>query len=161
MTRTVRPFKLKLCEYSSLNSRQKESYNFQKISGLLADYGFTTIHLSDDWNGADFIARHVSGKTLFVQLKSRLNIDKKYSKTNPYVCFPTKQRVWYMCPHNELVRLVLKRTTVGKSISWAKRGGYSQGNPRRALLSMLGKYRVGVAASPLNGTRQHRRRADH
>jgi hypothetical protein len=62
-----------------LNACQKENYNFQKISGLLADYGFTTIRLSDDWNGDDFLAQHADGKTLLrAQLKSRLGIYKKY-----------------------------------------------------------------------------------
>lgn len=41
-------------KYSDLSSPQKENYNFQKISAVLADYGFATIRLSDDWNGADF-----------------------------------------------------------------------------------------------------------
>lgn len=64
--------------YESLNARQKESYNFQKVSAALADYGFITIKLSDDWHGADFIAQHLSGETLKVQLKGRLSFYKKY-----------------------------------------------------------------------------------
>jgi hypothetical protein len=44
--------------YSNLNSRQKEAFNFQKVSAVLADYGFITIRLSSDWGGADFIAQH-------------------------------------------------------------------------------------------------------
>ncbi len=72
------------------------SYNFQKdIEAILTNFGFTTLHLSDDWNGADFIAKHVSGATLFVQLKSRLTINKKYSKDEPLCLLPTKDRVWY------------------------------------------------------------------
>jgi hypothetical protein len=135
--------KLKPVQYTKLNSRQKESYNFQKVSALLADFGFTTLHLSDDWKGADFIAKHVSGATLFVQLKSRLTINKKYSKTNPYICFPTKDRVWYMCRHNQLVKLVLKNTNVRRTVSWATHGGHSQAHPRRALLPALERYRIG------------------
>jgi len=46
--------KIAKIDYRKLNSRQKENYNFQKVSGILADYGFATIRLSDDWNGADF-----------------------------------------------------------------------------------------------------------
>ena len=56
--------------YSKLNSRQKENYNYQKVSSVLADYGFQTIKLSDDWKGADFLAQHTDGKTsLKIQLK--------------------------------------------------------------------------------------------
>ena len=46
--------KFKRVEYKSLNPRQQESYNFQKVAAALADYGFTAIRLSDDWRGADF-----------------------------------------------------------------------------------------------------------
>jgi hypothetical protein len=36
-------------DYKKLTARQQENYNFQKISALLADYGFSTLRLSDDW----------------------------------------------------------------------------------------------------------------
>jgi hypothetical protein len=61
-------------DYQRLNSRQKEAYNFQKISAVLADFGYCTIRLSDDWGGADFIAQHIDGSVLKVQLKGRLYI---------------------------------------------------------------------------------------
>jgi hypothetical protein len=62
--------------YSSLNSKQQEGHNFQKVSAVLADYGFVTIRLSSDWHGADFIAQHVDGTTfLKIQLKGRLTFD--------------------------------------------------------------------------------------
>ncbi|HEV2947263.1 MAG TPA: SPASM domain-containing protein [Gemmataceae bacterium] len=35
--------KLKRISYSSLNAKQKENFNFQKISAVLADYGFVTL----------------------------------------------------------------------------------------------------------------------
>ena len=65
--------------YEKLNSRQRENYNFQKVSAVLADYGFSTIRLSNDWQGADFIAQHLDGiRFLKVQLKARLTFDRKY-----------------------------------------------------------------------------------
>jgi len=65
--------------YDSLNAPQKEPFNFQKIAATLADFGFNCIKLADDWQGADFLAYHLSGTTtLRVQLKSRLAIYKKY-----------------------------------------------------------------------------------
>jgi hypothetical protein len=51
-------------EYQHLNSRQQENYNFQKVPGRLADYGFNCLRLNDDWQGADFLAVHVSGASL-------------------------------------------------------------------------------------------------
>ena len=51
----------KRIRYNSLNSRQQEAFNFQKVSAVLAEYGFVTIRLSSDWGGADFIAQHKDG----------------------------------------------------------------------------------------------------
>lgn len=90
-------------EYSKLNARQKENYNFLKVSGILADYGFMTMRLSDDWEGADFIAVHIDGmKLLKVQLKGRFVFDKKYMKKNLFICFPCNGD-WYLYPHDDLL----------------------------------------------------------
>ena len=68
--------KLKKTTYSKLNSRQKETFNFQKVAGLLADYSFHCMKLADDWQGVDFLAYHKDGShTLTVQLESRLKIE--------------------------------------------------------------------------------------
>ena len=48
--------KLKHIGYNELNAKQKEIYNFQKVAAILADYGFNCIKLTDDWQGADFLA---------------------------------------------------------------------------------------------------------
>ncbi len=62
--------------YTQRNARQKENYNFHKLSAALADHGFNTLRLSDDWNGADGIALHKDGKTMIrIQLKGRLSFD--------------------------------------------------------------------------------------
>ena len=64
--------------YSDLNSKAKEMYNFQKVSATLADYGFTTMWLNNDWQGAVFIGVHADGVTdIKVQLKGRLSFNKK------------------------------------------------------------------------------------
>ena len=64
--------------YEKLNSKQKEAYNLQKVSSILADLGFVTIRMTSDWGGADFIAQHLTGVFLRVQLKSRFTFAKKY-----------------------------------------------------------------------------------
>jgi len=71
---TPNPLKLRPLtrEYTRRNARQKENFNFQKISAVLADYGFVTMRLSDDLQGADFIALHIDGETVLrVQLPHR------------------------------------------------------------------------------------------
>ena len=79
---------LKRIDYDALNARQKENYNFLKLSSLLADFGFMTMRLNDDWQGADFIAQHIDGRTfLKVQLKGRLDFRKKYCDKSLYVAF--------------------------------------------------------------------------
>jgi hypothetical protein len=51
--------------YKLLSARQQETYNFQKVSAVLADYGYRTIRLSEDWESADFIAFHNDGVRFF------------------------------------------------------------------------------------------------
>jgi hypothetical protein len=82
------PLKLSKVEYGSLNSRQQENFNFQKVAGYLADYGFNCMKLSDDWQGADFLACHINGNDfLKVQLKGRMVIDPKYAGKEIYIAF--------------------------------------------------------------------------
>jgi hypothetical protein len=56
--------------YPDLNPKQQESYNYHKVSARLADYGYSGILLADDYQGADFLAMHIDGTILKVQLKS-------------------------------------------------------------------------------------------
>ena len=74
-------------------------FNFQKASAKLADYGFTTMWLNNDWQGADFIAVHVDGNTyLKVQLKDRLSFNRKYIGKDIYICFISDGDI-YLYPH--------------------------------------------------------------
>ena len=40
-------------DYNQLNSKQKENYNFHKVASALADYGYDSMRLNNDWQGAD------------------------------------------------------------------------------------------------------------
>src|SRR6266404_4854846 len=104
--------KLVKIAYGDLNARQKENFNFQKVSAVLAEYGFVTLRLSDDWQGADFIALHVSGEVLRVQLKSRLAFYRKYEGKGLHVAFADGE-TWYLYSHDELLAKVLAATTIG------------------------------------------------
>jgi hypothetical protein len=108
--------------YEELNGRQKEIYNFQKVSALLADYGFTTIKLDDDWMGADFIAIHIDGKRyLKIQLKGRLTFDKKYIGKDIFICFRHEDH-WFIYPHDVLLKIF--EPEIGYSSSWSDGGLY-------------------------------------
>jgi hypothetical protein len=115
---------MKKISYDSLNSRQKENYNFHKVAAILADYGFTSIRLSDDWQGADFIAQHLNGQTFIkAQLKGRMSIDKKYIGKDLFVCFPYEDN-WYLFPHDEVVNHLLATSNIGNTSSWQEQWAY-------------------------------------
>jgi hypothetical protein len=134
-------------EYSSLNARQKENFNFQKVSAVLADYGFVTMRLSDDWEGADFIAHHVSGSQfLKVQLKGRLEVNTKYKDKDIWSCFRHKEN-WYLYPHDDFLRWALANTTIGTTRDWSNvhdwqtmQGIYAWPAPSKKVLTWLIPY---------------------
>lgn len=128
--------------YAALNSRQRENHNFQKASAALADYGYVTLRLSDDWQGADFIAQHIDGQTfLRVQLKSRMGVARKYRHRGLWLCFPHANH-WYLCPHDGLLEYLLAERHIGHTASWAANGEYTQPSPGKKELEFLHRYRL-------------------
>ncbi len=130
--------------YDDLNSRQKETYNFQKVSAVLADYGFATIKLNDDWQGADFIAQHINGERyLKVQLKARLTFDKKYLEKDLQVCFPYKEN-WYLYNHDELLNVFLNHygDSMAVSKSWLEEGTYTWKTLSRKNIKLLEHFKI-------------------
>lgn len=146
----------------ALNAKQKEIYNFQKIAAVLADYGFNCIKLQDDWLGADFLAYHKDGNpTLKVQLKSRVTIDRKYLPREEREDFDRKslrreerealciafpfieggRRIWYLVPHDELVRQIGEHTNWLNTPSW-KKGAYSSVSLNPQLREALEPYKL-------------------
>lgn len=138
-------------EYENLTAREKEQYNFQKVAAILADYGFNCIKLSDDWQGADFLAyRKDEDRTLKVQLKARLSIYQKYEGKDIWMCFPVSKasaRQWYLICHDKLVEIVGERTSWLNTPSW-KSGAYSSANPSKQLLKCLEDFKIGVESEP-------------
>ena len=123
-------------DYASLQARQKENYNFHKVSAVLAGYGFTTIRLSDDWNGADFLALHVRGDTLKLQLKARITLQIKYCSKDIWIAAPYDGG-WFIYPHDEAVNLIEAAAPFHHSESWRERGSYSWRSPSKALREAL------------------------
>jgi hypothetical protein len=133
---------LKRIAYNKLNSRQQENYNFQKISAVLADYGFVTMRLTDDWQGADFIAQHIDGETFMkVQLKGRLTFEKKYIGKDIQIAFQNNG-VWYLFPHDELLEKVSIESNLKNTDSWLLRGGYSFPSLSAKLQALLAPYKI-------------------
>lgn len=129
-------------QYENLNSRQKENFNFHKLAGLLADYGFNCMWLNDDWQGADFIACHIDGNTFHkIQLKGRLTIDQKYSGKDILIAF-NQDAKWYIYPHDEMRDKILQLGLMAGSKSWDENGGYSWPNIPKQILPHLEQYAI-------------------
>jgi hypothetical protein len=118
----------------------KGNHNFAEISAVLADYGFVTLRLSDDWQGADFIASHIDSKQfLRVQLKGRLTIERKYCGKDIWICFQ-HNGMWYLYPHDARVAFA-ENACWGKSPSWMENGEYSWPHLSNELLTHLEQYK--------------------
>lgn len=129
----------KKIKYSDLNAKAKEMYNFQKISAVLADYGYTTMWLNNDWEGADFIAVHIDGKTtLKVQLKGRLSFNKKYIGKNILIAF-IENGSYYIYSHDEILEL-LNFTKTDKT--WLEHGKWSCPKLTKKYQEVLGQYKL-------------------
>lgn len=128
---------------SELSNKKKENYNFHKQAAELADYGFNCIKLSDDWEGADFLAHH-DEITLKVQLKSRITIDKKYIGKNLYMLFPCDEKEvnssWYLIKHDLLVDIIRVKSNWLKTSSWNEKGLYKSRKIPPNILPDLQKY---------------------
>ena len=141
------PLNLTRVDYRTLNPRQQENFNFMKISAVLADYGFTTMRLNDDWQGADFVAQHIDGETfLKVQLKGRLAFNKKYCGKGLYIAF-FRVPDWYVYPHDEVLERVLSETNIIKdTASWNEKGNYHFPSLSKQLAAILEPYMIGHSA---------------
>lgn len=117
--------KYNIVPYKTLNSRQRENYNFHKVSATLADYGFNSLRLNDDWQGADFIAVHISGEDMIkVQLKGRFTMDLKYKGKEIYIAFieNEKVKIYY---HDDALNMIPEN--IENSESWIRDGLYTWG----------------------------------
>ena len=124
--------------YDDLNARQRENHNYHKIAFILAKRGFNCIRLSDDWQGADFLAVHVEGDTLRIQLKGRWEINKKYAGKGLHMAFPSDEGC-YVIWHDALVELLAENTPYLDSASWQERGIYN-GNLNPPMQRLLKNY---------------------
>lgn len=129
--------KLNKINYKDLNSKAKEMYNFHKVSAKLADYGFTSMWLNNDWEGADFIAIHIDGDTsLKIQLKGRLSFYKKYIGKNIYIAF-IEDDVTYLYPHDEILEYMNFKE---KDKTWIEKDGWSTPRLSKQQKELLEKY---------------------
>ncbi len=128
--------------YKELNSRQKENYNFHKVAAVLATYGFNSIWLNDDYQGADFLAIHIDDSTILkVQLKGRFTLDRKYNNKNIYIAFNHIDQ-WYLYPHDELQEKILKKGMLKGTSSWEVNGLYTFKKVTGVIGNLLDLYKI-------------------
>ena len=109
--------------YKDLNARQKENYNYHKVAATLADYGYNSMRLNDDWQGADFIAVKVDNM-LKVQLKGRFTINHNYKGKDIYVAF-IEDDIIKLYKHDDAYQYVRKHTELTESWNKEIGGGHS------------------------------------
>ena len=119
--------------YGALNSKQKENYNFHKVASALADYGYDSMRLNNDWQGADFIAVK-NDVMLKVQLKGRFTVDKKYLDKKIYIAF-IEDNIVKIYKHDEAVNML--PDSIKQSDSWNIHGSYSWGKTPKIYDSVI------------------------
>ena len=119
--------------YGVLNSKQKENYNFHKVASALADYGYDSMRLNNDWQGADFIAVK-NDVMLKVQLKGRFTVDKKYLGKKIYIAF-IEDNIVKIFKHDEAVNML--PDNIKQSDSWNIHGSYSWGKTPKIYDSVI------------------------
>ena len=124
---------LQKIDYKDLNARQKENYNYHKVASALAEYGFNSMRLSDDWQGADFISVNGDDMVKF-QLKGRFTIDKKYIGKDIYIAFIEEEKI-KIYNHDKAVSII--PDNIKDSDSWSKYGGYSWGKTPKFYDSVI------------------------
>lgn len=130
---------------TKLNAKQQEQHLFQKCSAVLADYGYATIKLSDDWGGADFIAiSQVTGEFFKIQLKGRFTIATKYEGKDVYIAFPMNLSLgqWCIYPHDAILGLLRKAGKYVNTPGWEKNGEFHTFKVSNYLKPLLEKYLI-------------------
>ena len=131
-------------EKSGRNSKQIETYNFHKAASVLAEYGFDCIRLSNDWHWADFLAHHRdTGRTLSVQLKTCLHIDRKFDASKDlYICFTLDGTGnWYLLRYDRLMEIVQEASPhwLGSN-RWHSQDHYFSYRGNKAIREALNDY---------------------
>ncbi len=123
--------------------KEIEVINYFEVSTILSErYGMDTQRVVNDWNGMDFIMYDMITSDIYsVQLKSRITIAKKYTRSKDlYITFPIKKN-WYFIKHQDLVKLFdLHLSSYKATTSWTVAGIYHTVAGNSGLRSALIPY---------------------
>jgi hypothetical protein len=123
----------------------KRNYNFQKLSAVLADYGFHCEHSGDDWHNAGFTACHLDGVSfLKIYLQTRLLFDKNYRGQVAYVACPDyDNNQWYLYPHDKILNQLIAKGIITGTKSWEEKGLYHFPSIPEKHKALLTPYQLG------------------
>ena len=121
--------------YENLNAKQKENFNYHKVAAALADYGYDSMRLNNDWQGADFIAVK-NDEMLKVQLKGRFTINHNYKGKDIYVAFIEDGTI-KLYKHDDAYQCVREHTKLTESWNKEIGGGHSWKKTPRYFESII------------------------
>lgn len=128
--------------FADLSDRLKRNFNYQKVSAVLADYGFATFWISED--GADFLAIHKDGGVRSVRkvlIKEWITIADECRGKDIWIAAP-HARGWFIYPHDAMLELIEAVEPFKCAASWQTDKLHSWQSPSNALLDTLAPYFV-------------------
>ena len=115
--------------------------NVGRAADALARYGYVCSAPPEATQYVDIVAqRPEQADFVSVRAPGRVGIYKKWMGSDIHVIFPDILGIWYLVPHDELVKLVGDTTPWLQSVSWRDRGGYSAASPSRRLSTVLREF---------------------
>ena len=138
--------KLQRVSYADLNSAAEKRITTSRRSlGGWLIYGFNCLRLTDDWQGADFIACHIDGETfLKVQLKGRFVLDRKYLRKDIHIAFLHRDDL-FLYPHDTIYDSFQSKGIIGargKDDLWQTEGVRTWASLPKWAVEMLAEYRL-------------------
>lgn len=110
--------------------RRWRTENIQQAADALERIGYTCAAPPHTLRDVHIMAQSSDGSpNIKVICPGRLSIHKKYLGESLHICFPDQDGVWYLAPHDELVRIAGDTTPWLDSPSWQDNGWYSSANP--------------------------------
>ena len=112
----------------------------QAVKALIAA-GYTYFPATNEGMGVDLVIRRdKGGPTTRVRCPGRVDIRKELIGKDINVAFPDQDGIWYLVPHDTLVKEVERNTPWLNSASWQVHGGYSSGGPSRKLRAAIRQF---------------------
>ena len=110
------------------------------VNALVAA-GYTCHPAVNEGREVDLIIRRDTGEPeKHVRCPGRADIRSQLIGNDINIAFPDQDGIWYLVPHDALVKEVERTTPWLNSASWQVHGGYSSANPSRRLRTALGQF---------------------